>query len=117
MIKTHSPLSAWFIVLLVSVLAIAGCQSGKTQETTTETEEIYSPIDSGITHLDGVKSQMVLTDRISSHVLTYRDAGIPVVFLHGNFSAARTVAGSGWMGQRSMEKQGCEFMLGRVSGW
>ena len=88
MIKKHSPLTVWFIALLVVALAINGCQTGKTQETTTETEEIYSPIDSGITHLDGVKSQMVLTDRISSHVLTYRDAGIPVVFLHGNFSAA-----------------------------
>lgn len=42
-----------------------------------------------ITPLDGITSQMVQTDRLNIHVLTSGpDDGVPVVFLHGNFSAA-----------------------------
>lgn len=76
------------IVGLICVLALTSCQSNKPQETNAATEETFVQVDSGITHLDGVKSLMVHTDRIDLHVLTYRDEGIPVVFLHGNFSAA-----------------------------
>jgi len=39
--------------------------------------------------LPGVTSQMIQTPRLNLHVLTSGDAaGVPVIFLHGNFSAA-----------------------------
>ncbi|MCP4357414.1 MAG: alpha/beta hydrolase [Chloroflexi bacterium] len=39
--------------------------------------------------LPGITSQMIQTNRINSHVLTSGPAdGVPVVFIHGNFSAA-----------------------------
>ena len=39
--------------------------------------------------LDGIESKMIQTDRINSHVLlSGSDDGIPVLFIHGNFSAA-----------------------------
>lgn len=39
--------------------------------------------------LPGVTSQMIRTPRLEMHVLTSGDpAGVPVIFLHGNFSAA-----------------------------
>jgi pimeloyl-ACP methyl ester carboxylesterase len=39
--------------------------------------------------LPGIKSKMIQTARIKSHVLlSGKDDGIPVVFVHGNFSAA-----------------------------
>ena len=39
--------------------------------------------------LPGIESKMIQTTRINSHVLlSGMDDGIPVVFLHGNFSAA-----------------------------
>lgn len=39
--------------------------------------------------LAGVSSQMITTDRLTMHVLTSGPAdGVPVIFLHGNFSAA-----------------------------
>ncbi len=42
-----------------------------------------------ITPLDGITSQMIQTSRLNTHVLTSGpDDGAPVVFLHGNFSAA-----------------------------
>ncbi|MCB9130321.1 MAG: alpha/beta hydrolase [Anaerolineales bacterium] len=42
-----------------------------------------------IAPLDGVSSQMIQTSRLNTHVLTSGpDDGVPVVFLHGNFSAA-----------------------------
>lgn len=44
---------------------------------------------SEIQYPDGIQSQMVGTERINIHVLTSGPAdGIPVIFLHGNFSAA-----------------------------
>ncbi len=42
-----------------------------------------------ITPLDGVTSRMIQTSRLNIHVLTSGpDGGVPVVCLHGNFSAA-----------------------------
>lgn len=42
-----------------------------------------------IAPLDGIASQMIQTSRLNTHVLTSGPAhGVPVVFLHGNFSAA-----------------------------
>ena len=42
-----------------------------------------------IATLDGVKSQMVNTDRLQVHILTSApEDGEPVIFLHGNFAAA-----------------------------
>lgn len=39
--------------------------------------------------LDGIDSKIVSTDRLNIHVLTRGSAdGIPVIFIHGNFSAA-----------------------------
>ncbi len=46
------------------------------------------PFTTGITHLDGIESWLVQTDRLNTHVLTFRDKGTPVIFLHGNFSSA-----------------------------
>jgi len=44
---------------------------------------------SGISNLEGVSSQMVQTERLNMHVLACGPKdGTPVVFLHGNFSAA-----------------------------
>jgi len=42
-----------------------------------------------ISSLEGITSQMVQTSRLNMHVLTSGpEAGTPVIFLHGNFSAA-----------------------------
>lgn len=39
--------------------------------------------------LEGISSKMVKTERLNTHVLTSgSESGLPVVFLHGNFSAA-----------------------------
>ncbi|MFN2195116.1 MAG: alpha/beta fold hydrolase, partial [Anaerolineales bacterium] len=39
--------------------------------------------------LPGIKSQMISTSRLKQHVLTSGpESGYPVVFVHGNFSAA-----------------------------
>jgi len=38
--------------------------------------------------LDGITARMVKTDRLDMHVLTTDEDGIPVLFLHGNFSSA-----------------------------
>jgi pimeloyl-ACP methyl ester carboxylesterase len=44
---------------------------------------------SSIPTMAGINSQFVQTDRIRTHVLTCGpEGGVPVVFLHGNFSAA-----------------------------
>lgn len=74
------------ITALVATLFFACTKQEK--KATSEAEEAYTQVDSTITHLEGVKSQMIPTDRINLHVLTYREEGIPVLFIHGNFSSA-----------------------------
>ena len=49
---------------------------------------------SEITPLEGITSQMVQTERLNTHLLTCGPVdGTPVVFLHGNFSAATVLGG------------------------
>lgn len=67
-------------------ISLWGCQSGATGEQSQP--ETYFPVDTGITHLPDVKSQMISTERLNMHVLTYRESGEAVIFLHGNFSSA-----------------------------
>ncbi len=75
-------------VWLLGIIWLQSCQTTSPTKPDTTTEKAYVQVDSGITHIEGIKSQMVQTERINMHVLTYREEGIPVIFIHGNFSAA-----------------------------
>jgi pimeloyl-ACP methyl ester carboxylesterase len=76
-------------LLVLFLISLKSCSPSENTTTIEETaEQTATQIDSGITHLSGITSQMISTDRLNQHVLSFRESGEAVLFIHGNFSSA-----------------------------